>query len=111
MVQDTKAKIAQALRLLADAIEAETPAVAEWVTQSQSPLGRVRHCQACKRRVANGEGGARIIGRRHELSAEALQAELQAVSRRRIPCPKKPGPSSVIDELRAELKLVGGGRT
>jgi hypothetical protein len=77
----------------------------DWITQTTSPLGRVRHCTAVRKRVATGKPGAAIVGRDFQLSREALQEELAAVSRKRVPPP--PEKSSVADELARELKKMG----
>jgi hypothetical protein len=74
------------------------------IDQAASPLGKKRHCAIVRRRLAEGLPGAAIIGRRHLLSADALEAELQRLS---LPT-KKPKSATVADELRAELRLVGG---
>lgn len=47
--------------------------------QVGSPLGRRRHIAACRERVARGDVGAAVVGRRHFLSREALDAELAAL--------------------------------
>ena len=82
---------------------------AAWIDQSASPLGRCRHCAAVKRRVANGEGGGRIVGRRHELSPEALQHEVDTVSRGRLRRTTKAEPSNVVADLERALRVVAGG--
>ena len=78
------------------------------IDQSASPLGRRRHCSAVKRRVASGEAGAGIIGRRHLLSAEALSEELKRASGAKPPVPVPVG-GCVRAELERELRLVKGG--
>lgn len=104
----TPALMARVLRAAADecdAIEAEQQqARASWIDQRRSPLGAKRHCAAVRRLLADGLPGAAVVGRKHMLSAEALEAELQRTSNR----PRKP--AGVADELRAELRLVGGAR-
>ena len=82
------------------------------VDQTVSPLGARRHCAACRRRVAAGDGTAAIVGRRHLMTSEAVQAELQAASakpRKRTRAEREP---TVRDELEQELglRLVGGGK-
>lgn len=47
-----------------------------WIDQEESPLGPRLHNPAVRRRLAEGKGGARIRGRIHELTPEALQEEL-----------------------------------
>jgi hypothetical protein len=88
---------------LADRIVARLTAGvrADMVDQVASPLGRRRHCAAVRRRVANGEPGAAVVGRRHLLARDALAAELEAASKRR-PRPKQAAPLEV-DEL-ADLR-------
>lgn len=53
----------------------------DMVPQAGSPLGNRRHCAAVKRRVARGEPGAAVVGKKHLLSREALDEELHGVSR------------------------------
>lgn len=75
------------------------------VGQSGSPLGARRHCAAVKRRLARGEPGAAILGRRHLLTAEALGEELRRASARKEPGREAPA-TSVRAELLAELELA-----
>lgn len=72
------------------------------VEQTRSPLGSRRHCGAVRRRVARGEPGAAIVGRRHLLTPEALAEELTRVSSRKIM--PEPG-ESAADKLRRDLGL------
>jgi hypothetical protein len=104
---DTKLKIAHALRLIAEALENDSQERGEWVNQHTSPLGRGRHCAAVKRRVASGDPGACMVGRKHSLSPEALAEELASVSRRTLTKKVAPQSSSVIDELKRELRMIG----
>ena len=50
-----------------------------WIDQQFSPLGRRRHCQAVKRRIAARQPGdvldAAVIGRRYMLTVDALVEE------------------------------------
>jgi hypothetical protein len=69
------------------------------VDQNASPLGRRRHCAAVKRRLARGEVGAAIVGRRHLLSAEALSEELGRVSTKR-----SDNTAAVAGNIRAQLE-------
>lgn len=98
--------LARVLRVAADeldAIEAEQrQARVDWTDQRKSPLGAKRHCAAVRRLLADGLPGAAVVGRKHLLSAEALDAELCRSS------PNKAKNKGVADELRAELRLVGG---
>lgn len=82
------------------------------IAQTGSPLGARRHCYAVKRRLARGEPGAAVIGRRHLLTPDALAEELQRASVGEGRARKAVGqPSSVRSELLAELRLVErGGR-
>lgn len=75
------------------------------IAQSNSPLGRRRHCSAVKRRLAQCESGAAIVGRQHLLSADALAEELQRASGR-AKSAASPRPGSVRAELLAELRLA-----
>jgi hypothetical protein len=78
------------------------------IEQARSPLGRRRHIAAVRRRVAAGQPGAAIVGRRHLLSAEALTEELARAGQ----CPEaapSPASGSVRAELERELRLVKGG--
>jgi len=84
------------------AIAAEESAkCSDWIEQSKSALGPRRHCRAVKRRVALGDGSAAIVGRRHLLSQAAYSDELMR------PAGAKQKKTSIADELRAELRLVG----
>ena len=72
--------------------------------QAGSPLGNRRHCSAVKRRLNGGEGGAAIVGRRHLLTPEALNDELERLSGRKGKALKPP--INVRAELLQELRLV-----
>jgi hypothetical protein len=72
-----------------------------WTDQSASPLGRRRHCCAVKSRVAAGQPGASIVGRRHLLSPESLLEELERASGKPKAAPAAAG--GVAAELRAEI--------
>ena len=78
------------------------------VAQAESPLGRRRHIAAVRRRVAAGQPGAAVVGRRHLLSTEALAEELSRSGRRPEASPS-PASGSVRAELLNELRLVRGG--
>ena len=96
--------------LIADAVvERLRPAGTDWIDQATSPLGRVRHNAAVKRRVAQGKPGASIVGREHRLSPEALQEEMQELSRKKMLRKVEPS-GGVVDELKAELRTIQGGR-
>jgi hypothetical protein len=73
------------------------------IDQSASPLGRRRHIAAVRRRVAAGEPGAAIVGRRYLLASVQVDAELAAASKR---TPKaKPEPVDELAEMRARYGL------
>ncbi|HEY6056197.1 MAG TPA: hypothetical protein VIU86_19865 [Gaiellaceae bacterium] len=79
------------------------------VEQSGSPLGRNRHVAAVKRRLAQGKGGAHIVGRRHLLTREALQEELDRKSQPGVARAKANGSTlqqSAKDEMMARLRMV-----
>lgn len=107
MIAPSHAEVAAALRVLAawfesQASNADAPAPrAEWIDQKASPLGRRRHINAVRRLVAEGADGARVVGRRYLLSANAIDAELGRVTRN-APVRSTP-PAPVVDEL-AELR-------
>ncbi|MGC4088659.1 MAG: hypothetical protein QM756_12325 [Polyangiaceae bacterium] len=79
---------------------------ADMVDQTHSPLGRRRHCNAVRRRVAAGEAGAAVVGRRHLLTREALGAELAALSgvRKRKPA-AAPAAADDLASLREKYGL------
>lgn len=105
------ADLARVLRAAADEcdrIDAEHRADRrDWTDQNASPLGRRRHVAAVRRRVAAGDAGAALVGRRALLSATALDEELALFSK---------GPRKVEtvetgpEALRRKLGLVEGGR-
>ncbi len=113
-----KSKRAEALRLIGQALllladdESKSAEWAAWVSQACSPLGKRRHTAACRRRIELGEGGARIVGRRHDLSPEALQDELNKISQRATPrkVQTEEPTTSIADELASELRLAGARR-
>lgn len=73
------------------------------VDQSNSPLGRRRHCSAVRRRQAEGKPGAAVVGRRHLLTREALAEELARLGKHHEQRHEPAKPGSVADELRREL--------
>lgn len=81
---------------------------AAWIDQTKTLLGARRHCRIVRSRVERGEPGAAIVRRRFLLSHEAHDAELAKLSRAGAP---KSEPSTFGERLRAELRMVGGGRT
>lgn len=107
----TPAEFARVLRAAAEEaerIDAEHRAEKrEWTDQGRSPLGRRRHVAAVRRRVAAGDAGAAMVGRRALLSANALAEELATLSRG----PRKvETETSGPDALRQRLGLVEGGK-
>lgn len=60
-------------RVVARELRGEDPRL---VDQALSPLGRRRHINAVRRRLAEGKLGASIVGRRFLLAQEALAEEL-----------------------------------
>jgi hypothetical protein len=78
--------------------------------QAASPLGARRHCSIVRRRIARGEPGATIVGRKHLLSAEALTEELK-LPRSASGLPPPPTPArGVRAELEQELRRVTGAK-
>lgn len=75
------------------------------VPQERSPLGRRRHCAAVRRRVAAGQHGAFVVGRRHLLTQEALQEELAMQRPRNLSVPV-PATTNIADELSAAIAQV-----
>jgi hypothetical protein len=71
------------------------------IDQSASPLGRRRHIAAVRRRVAAGESGAAIVGRRHLLSRERLDAELATLAK------TKRKPAAPVDDLAPLIAKYG----
>lgn len=82
----------------------------EWIDQRESQLGRRRHINAVRRHVAENSQEARIVGRRHLLTAAAHEAELERIGaenvRRNERCEEQ------ADRVAAELglRLVTGAR-
>lgn len=101
-------------RKVVDRLQQGTP---DMVDQSNSPLGRRRHCYAVRRRISEHKPGAAVVGRRHLLTREALAEELARLGMgdrtpttgRAAPVPSAnystPPASglSVADELRRDL--------
>jgi hypothetical protein len=103
------ARVLRAAADEADRIAAEERADRrEWVDQAASPLGRRRHVAAVRRRVAAGDAAAALVGRRALLSAQALSAELAALSSR--PRKRVPLVETTATRLERRLGLVGGCR-
>ena len=75
----------------------------DWTDQASSPLGRRRHVAAVRRRVAAGDDGAAMIGRRALLNDCALSEEMAATR------PKAKRPEGTGERIRARLGLVAGG--
>lgn len=108
LAQVARARGEAEARVFEDAAAAGDAQRSEWVDQSQSALGKRRHCAAARRVVAEG-GQAAIIGRRHLLSPAAIRAELERLTKRTGQKHQSPA-GSAASELRAQLGLVGGGR-
>ena len=98
---------AAALRALARS-QARTD-LTDMVDQHKSPLGNRRHRAAVQRLVAAGKPGACIVGRKHFLTPEALQAELASAPKRQRAAndtlPRKP---TAVDALDRNLALLAG---
>lgn len=77
-----------------------------WIDQTASTLGARRHNAAVRRRLANGEAGAAIVGRRHFLSRDALAAELARRPARKLNSapPSTTKPASFEDRFRRILR-------
>jgi hypothetical protein len=114
--------LARVFRAMAEAGAAECEVIAreeraqhrEWIAQTGSVFGHRKHCKIVQRLVEAGDPGAVISGRKHLLSPEVLQRELQALTKRG-PALAKPefsaAPAGATpDGLRARLGLVGGAR-
>ena len=96
---------------IAEAVVARLQAGAPgMISQAVSPLGRRRHCAAVRRRLARGEPGASVVGRRHLLSAEAIAEELARASAKTTPSTNAAPAGGVQGELERELRLVRGGQ-
>jgi hypothetical protein len=94
--------VAQLRELIANELRgAESPD--DLIDQRTSPLGKRRHGDAVRRRIAEGLHGAARIGRRWCLTTGALQEELARMGRE----PRGKSEPSAADQLRAELN--GGG--
>ena len=74
----------------------------DMVSQTRSPLGSRRHCAAVRRRVAAGQHGAFVVGRKHLLTQEALQEELAMQKPRNLSVPV-PATPSIADELSSAI--------
>jgi hypothetical protein len=105
----TPSDLARVLRAAADEcdriVDEKHAERRDWTDQSASPLGRRRHVARVRARIAAGQPGAALVGRRALLSREALDDELALLSRgpRKVE-PEESGPA----RLRRELGLVGG---
>ena len=100
------ARVLRAAAAECDAIAAEASAErTDWIDQRQSPLGPRRHCRAVAARIASGSPGAVVVGRRQLLSQAALAEDLARGASK-----KQPAKASIADELRSELRLVGGAK-
>lgn len=96
-------------REVARAVVAELRAgeLPSMLDQVGSPLGRRRHITAVRRLVAEGKPGAAVVGRRHLLTREALEAELGgAAPRTRTTRAAAPQPTP-RDEVAAMRERYG----
>jgi hypothetical protein len=75
------------------------------VDQHDSPLGNRGHCAAVRRRLAAGEAGADISGRRHFLTREALAEELKRSTSRKLGRARDGEPDPVAELERALSRL------
>lgn len=93
------------LNALADKIVARLAAGTrpDMLDQAGSPLGRRRHIAAVRARVARGDAGAAIVGRRYLLTRDVLEAELQLVAKRKAKLKK----AAQDDELAAARERYG----
>jgi hypothetical protein len=99
----------QAATLRALAQEAAKDSPTDLIDQVASPLGNRRHCAAVQRLVAAGKPGASIVGRKHFLTPEALQAELANASpRKRAANDTAPRKPTAVDALDRNLALLTG---
>lgn len=104
-----KVSLAAALRILADAIEAEQAAASapepEWYDSKSYPFGE----RTFRRHVARGMKAVRA-GKSYRVrrdDAEAYWATLQ----NRAPSHLRPADNDAVSQLeRAGIRLVGGGR-
>lgn len=86
---------------IADRVVARLRHPHDLVDQRTSPLGSRRHCDAVRRRIADGDSGATCVGRNYYLTRDALAAELQRTGRA---VTRSPAASADADALR-ELGL------
>lgn len=80
------------------------------IDQASSALGRRRHIAAVRKRVAAGEPGAAVVGRRYLLAREYVDAELAALAKK--PSKTKtaaPMPADELADLRAKYGLRRAG--
>lgn len=78
---------------------------AGWLDQSASSLGRRRHIEAVRRRVAARDTGAVQLGRRYLLSQAAHDEEMARLAGRPR---RRTREADIADELG--LRVVEGGR-
>jgi hypothetical protein len=91
------------LRLLLEALLANSARQDEQIDQRNSPLGPKRHASACRRRIAAGEPGASKAGRRWLLTRTALAEELARLGRESVIV--APRERTAIERLRSDLTL------
>lgn len=76
------------------------------IDQESSPLGR-GHNAAVRRRIAAGESGADIVGRRHFLTREALSEEMARGSKRRVSKARTTDELEAVADLDRALSRLG----
>lgn len=81
-----------------------------WIDQKQSQLGKRKHINAVRALVAQGSPDARVVGRRHLLTAAAHEAELKRIGTRAVQRAEeqRDSDSDLGEELG--LRLIGGSR-
>jgi hypothetical protein len=107
-------KLSAVLRELADLLDAgdvlAAPSAVVWIDQRQSQLGRRKHINAVRALVAQGSPDARIVGRRHLLTAAAHEAELKRIGTQAVQRAEKQEDSDADMGEELGLRLVGGRR-
>jgi len=109
---EIKAAVAVLLRWLTDDSESSPPEAdgTTLISHRGSKLGNRRQAAIVRRRLANGQSGALIVGRNFYLTPDAYREELEAISREHVASvPIEPSKSSIADELMSELQR-GGAR-
>jgi len=106
-VQDALAALAKCLAPLVAAELQGASANVSWIDQTHSQLGARKHINAVRALVAKGSPDARIVCRRHLLTAAAHEAELLRVGTRAVEraADAEDSDADLGDELG--LRLVG----